>query len=127
MKLAIPDMISDSYFPQSRRLSSIFRREGLDVSLRMIFPVDKAYAALRVGRWITSAARAFRARRVPRMERVSCLRARAGDVLVSVMHADFKAKRGDVSVSEARDWCGALGRYGLARSLASGIDLVRDK
>ena len=50
MKLAVPDMISNSYFPAIAAIElGMFEREGLDVSLELIFPVDKAYAALRDG------------------------------------------------------------------------------
>ena len=50
MKLAVPDMISNSYFPAIAAIElGFFKREGLDVALELIFPVDKAYAALRDG------------------------------------------------------------------------------
>ena len=46
MKLAVPDVISNSYFPAAAAVElGFFRREGLDVSLELIFPVDKAYQA----------------------------------------------------------------------------------
>ena len=47
MKLAVPDMISNSYFPAIAAIElGCFAQEGLDVSLELIFPVDKSYAAL---------------------------------------------------------------------------------
>ena len=47
MKLAVPDMISNSYFPAIAAIElGCFKQEGLDVSLELIFPVDKCYAAL---------------------------------------------------------------------------------
>ncbi|MGB6965079.1 MAG: ABC transporter substrate-binding protein, partial [Xanthobacteraceae bacterium] len=50
MKLAVPDMISNSYFPAEAAVElGFFKAEGLDVELELIFPVDKAYAALRDG------------------------------------------------------------------------------
>ena len=50
MKLAVPDMISNSYFPAQAAVElGFFRDEGLDVSLEMIAPVEKAHAALRDG------------------------------------------------------------------------------
>src|SRR5882757_5864645 len=50
MKLAVPDMISNSYFPAIAAIElGFFKEEGLDVSLELIFPVDKSYAALRDG------------------------------------------------------------------------------
>ena len=50
MKLAVPDMISNSYFPAIAAIElGFFKQEGLDIVLELIFPVDKAYAALRDG------------------------------------------------------------------------------
>ena len=50
MKLAVPDMISNSYFPAIAAIElGFFTKAGLDVELELIFPVDKAYAALRSG------------------------------------------------------------------------------
>ena len=50
MKLAVPDMISNSYFPAIAAIElGFFKKEGLDVELELIFPVDKAYAALHSG------------------------------------------------------------------------------
>jgi len=50
MKLAVPDMISNSYFPALAAAElGFFAREGLDVSAELIFPVDRAYEALRDG------------------------------------------------------------------------------
>src|SRR5207237_5507821 len=50
MKLAIPDLISNSYFPALAAVElGCFKREGLDVAAELIFPVDRAYQALRDG------------------------------------------------------------------------------
>ena len=50
MKLAVPDMISNSYFPAIAAIElGCFKDEGLDVALEMIFPVDKCYAC--TGSW----------------------------------------------------------------------------
>src|SRR5262244_3761898 len=50
MKLAVPDLISNSYFPAAAAVElGFFKQEGLDVSLELIFPVDKSYEALRDG------------------------------------------------------------------------------
>jgi ABC-type nitrate/sulfonate/bicarbonate transport system substrate-binding protein len=50
MKLAVPDLISPSYFPALAAAElGFFEREGLDVSAELIFPVDRAYEALRDG------------------------------------------------------------------------------
>src|SRR5260370_7165950 len=50
MKLAIPDLISNSYFPALAAAElGCFADEGLDVAAELIFPVDRAYQALRDG------------------------------------------------------------------------------
>jgi NitT/TauT family transport system substrate-binding protein len=50
MKLAVPDLISNSYFPALAAAElGFFAREGLDVTAELIFPVDRAYEALRDG------------------------------------------------------------------------------
>src|ERR1700704_4050302 len=50
MKLAVPDMISNSYFPVLAAVElGFFRKEGLDVHMKLMSPADKAYGALRKG------------------------------------------------------------------------------
>src|SRR5689334_24060569 len=50
MRLAIPDLISNSYFPALAAAElGCFEREGLDVTAELIFPVDRCYQALRDG------------------------------------------------------------------------------
>src|SRR5690606_27069771 len=50
LKLAVPDLISNSYFPAVAAVElGCFRREGFDVELELIFPVDRCYEALREG------------------------------------------------------------------------------
>jgi ABC-type nitrate/sulfonate/bicarbonate transport system substrate-binding protein len=132
MKLAVPDMISNSYFPAEAAVElGFFKAEGLDVELELIFPVDKAYAALRdgavdfVGGSAHSALAAF-----PGFRGVKLICAQAqGMYWFLVMHADFKAKRGDVAAVKGRSIGAApwvdKGLRGLLA--AAGIDLDRDK
>lgn len=50
MRLAVPDLISNSYFPAVAAVELGFmREEGLDVTLELLFPVTDAAAALRAG------------------------------------------------------------------------------
>ncbi len=132
MKLAVPDMISNSYFPAEAAVElGFFKAEGLDVSLELIFPVDKAYAALRdgavdfVGGSAHSAFAAF-----PGFHGAKLLCAQAqGMYWFLVMHADLKAQRGDVGTVKGRSIGAApwvdKGLRGLLA--AAGIDLVRDQ
>jgi ABC-type nitrate/sulfonate/bicarbonate transport system substrate-binding protein len=131
MKLAVPDMISNSYFPAEAAVElGFFKAEGLDVSLELIFPVDKAYAALRdgavdfVGGSAHSALAAF-----PDFRGLKLICAQAqGMYWFLVMHADLKARRGDVSAVKGRSIGAApwvdKGLRGLLTE--AGIDLARD-
>jgi NitT/TauT family transport system substrate-binding protein len=131
MKLAVPDLISNSYFPAAAAVElGFFKQEGLDVSLELIFPVDKCYEALRdgtidfVGGSAHSALAAF-----PDWRGVKLLCAQAqGMYWFLVMHADLAAKRGDVSVVKGRSIGAAPWvEMGLRRLLIeAGIDLARD-
>jgi ABC-type nitrate/sulfonate/bicarbonate transport system substrate-binding protein len=131
MKLAIPDMISNSYFPAIAAAQlGFFRQEGLDVEVELVFPADKAYAALRdgavdfVGGSAHSALAAF-----PDWRGVKLLCAQAqGMYWFLVMHKDLGVKRGDVAGVKGRSIGAApwveMGLRGLLAS--AGIDLVGD-
>src|ERR1700756_3987858 len=105
MKLAVPDLISNSYFPAVAAVElGFFDKEGLDVSLELVFPVDKAYRALRdgtvdfVGGSAHSALAGF-----PKWEGVKLLCAQAqGMYWFLVMHKEFGAQRGDIEVVKGR-------------------------
>ena len=132
MKLAVPDMISNSYFPAEAAVQLGFMREqGLDVSLELIFPVDKAYAALRdgavdfVGGSAHSALAAF-----PGFDGVKLICAQAqGMYWFLVLHRDFGARRGDLTAVKGRNIGAAPWvDMGLRRLLiAAGLDLARDQ
>ena len=50
MRLAVPDLVSNSYFPAVAAVElGFFRDRGLDVELEMVFPIGKAMEALRDG------------------------------------------------------------------------------
>jgi len=52
MKLAIPDLISNSYFTALAAAElGHFARHGLDIRAELIFPVDRAYEAMRDGEY----------------------------------------------------------------------------
>src|SRR5712671_4307834 len=131
MKLAVPDMISNSYFPALAAIElGCFKQEGLDVELELIFPVDKSYAALRdgtvefVGGSAHSALAAF-----PEWQGVKLICAQAqGMYWFLVMHADLGVTRGDVAGVKGRSIGAAPWvEMGLRRLLIeAGIDLVRD-
>lgn len=50
MRLAVPDLVSNSYFPAIAAVElGLFRDAGVDVELEMVFPIGKAMEALRDG------------------------------------------------------------------------------
>jgi ABC-type nitrate/sulfonate/bicarbonate transport system substrate-binding protein len=131
VKLAVPDMISNSYFPAIAAIElGFFAQEGLDVTLELIFPVDKAYAALREGAVDLVAGSAHSALAAfPQWQGVKLVCAQAqGMYWFLVMHADFAAARGDIAVVKGRrigaaPWV----EMGLrALLLEAGIDPARD-
>ncbi len=132
MKLAVPDIISNSYFPAAAAIElGFFRAEGLDVSLELIFPVDKAYAALRegavdfVGGSAHSTLAAF-----PEWQGAKLLCAQGqGMYWFLVMHSDFDAKRGDIEIVKGKSIGAAPWvELGLHRLLIeAGIDLEKDR
>lgn len=132
MKIAVPDLISNSYFPAAAAVElGYFKEEGLDVSLELIFPVDKCYAALRdgtidfVGGSAHSALAAF-----PEWKGVKLLCAQAqGMYWFLVMRADLKAARNDLSIVKGKSIGAAPWvEMGLRQLLkAGGIDLERDQ
>jgi NitT/TauT family transport system substrate-binding protein len=131
MKLAVPDMISNSYFPAIAAAElGFFKQEGLDVEVELLFPVDKAYAALRdgavdfVGGSAHSALAAF-----PEWQGVKLICAQAqGMYWFLVMHKDLGVKRGDIAGVKGRSIGAApwveMGLRGLL--ISAGIDLGRD-
>ncbi|HSV21914.1 MAG TPA: ABC transporter substrate-binding protein [Xanthobacteraceae bacterium] len=131
MKLAVPDMISNSYFPAIAAAElGLFKQEGLDVEVELLFPVDKAYVALRdgavdfVGGSAHSALAAFR-----EWQGVKLICAQAqGMYWFLVMHKDLGVKRGDVAGVKGRSIGAAPWvEMGLRRLLIeAGIDLARD-
>lgn len=101
LKLAVPDLVSNSYFPAEAAIElGFFKKAGLDVSLELIFPVDRAYHALRDGDVDIVAGSAHSALAAfPGFEGAKLLCAQAqGMYWFLVMHTDFKASRHDLSV-----------------------------
>jgi ABC-type nitrate/sulfonate/bicarbonate transport system substrate-binding protein len=131
MKIAVPDMVSNSYFPAIAAVElGHFKEEGLDVELEALFPVDKAYSALREGQVAFVAGSAHSALAAfPQWNGVKLLCAQGqGMYWFLVIRADLYRGRGNLDVVKGRrigaaPWVD----MGLRRLLAaSGIDVVRD-
>src|SRR6266446_1500237 len=132
MKIAVPDLISNSYFPVVAAVElGFFEAEGLQLALELIYPVDKAYQMLRDGRveFIGGAAHAVPAA-FPDWRGAKLLAALAqGMYWFLVMGADLDARRGDLGIVKGRRIGAALMvELGLKRLLVeAGIDLERDR
>src|SRR5271156_6844467 len=132
MRLAIPDLISNSYFTALAAAElGHFARHGLDIQAELIFPVDRAYEALRDGEYdfVGGAAHGALAA-FPSWRGVKLLGALAqGMYWFLVMRADLGIARGDLAQLKGRrigaaPWV----EMGLRQLLiAGGFDLVRDE
>lgn len=131
MKLAVPDMISNSYFPAEAAIElGFFRGEGIEVALELVFPVDKSYEALRDGKVDFVAGSAHSALAAfPEWEGVKLICAQAqGMYWFLVMHNDLAPQRGNLDIVKGRrigaaPWV----EMGLRRLLIeAGHDLQRD-
>jgi NitT/TauT family transport system substrate-binding protein len=131
LKLAVPDLVSNSYFPAEAAVElGFFAQVGLDVSLELIFPVDRAYRAMRDGQIDIVAGSAHSALAAfPGFEGAKLLCAQAqGMYWFLVLRADLKPERGDLSVVKGRRIGAApwvdMGLRQILRD--SGIDADRD-
>jgi NitT/TauT family transport system substrate-binding protein len=127
MRLAIPDLISNSYFPALAATElGFFEREGIAVSAELIFPVDRAYMALRDGEvdFVGGAAHGALAA-FPAWRGVKLLGALAqGMYWFLVMRADLGIARGDLhALKGLRIGAAPWVEMGLRRLLAAaGLD-----
>ena len=132
MKLAVPDLVSNSYFPAAAAVElGFFAAEGLDVSLELVFPVDRCYREMRDGNidFVGGSAHSVLAA-FPEWDGAKLLCAQAqGMYWFLVMRADLGARRGDVDVVKGRTIGAAPWvEMGLRRLLiAAGIDPHRDQ
>jgi NitT/TauT family transport system substrate-binding protein len=135
VRVAIPDMISPSYFPAIAAVElGYFREEGLDATLELLYPVTRTYEALREGRldFVGGAAHAP-LYAFPGWKGCKLLAALAQNMYwFLVVRRDVvektKAKRGDLSVLQGLRIGAAPGPVdGLKRMLqAAGMDPGRD-
>ncbi|MEP9353891.1 ABC transporter substrate-binding protein [Xanthobacter sp. KR7-65] len=131
LKIAVPDYVSNSYFPVLAAVElGCFRDEGIAAEVEIIFPPDRAYAALRAGEVDLVAASAHTAvSAFPEWDGVSLICAQAqGMYWFLVMHRELAVARGDVSAVRGRRIGAApwveLGLRGVLE--AAGLDPARD-
>ncbi len=131
IKIAIPDLISNSYFPVLAACELGFlRAEGLDASLVLMSPADKSYQALKEGQVDFVAAEAHAALAIfPRWRGVKLICAQAqGMYWFLVMRSNLGIKRGDLqSLRGRRIGASPWVELGLKRLLIeAGIDSERE-
>lgn len=131
LKIAVPDLISNSYFPAVVAVElDKFKDHGFDAEIELIFPVNKAYVALRDGTVDCVAGSAHSALAAfPEWKGVKLVCAQGqGMYWFLVMRSDIECARGDVSVVKGRKIGAApwvdLGLKQLL--IAAGIDEMRD-
>jgi len=132
MKIAIPDLISNSYFPAIAAVDlGFFKEEGLDMELELIFPVDRTLEVLRdgdiqfVGGSAHSTPHAF-----PEWDGGKLLGSLAqGMYWFLILNKDIGAKQGDIEAVKGLNIGAApLVDLGLQQLLIeAGIDLEKDK
>ncbi len=132
MKIAIPDLISNSYFPAIAAVDlGFFKEEGLDMELELIFPVDRTLEVLRdgdiqfVGGSAHSTPHAF-----PEWDGGKLLGSLAqGMYWFLILNKDIGAKQGDIEAVKGLSIGAApLVDLGLKQLLIeAGIDLEKDK
>jgi NitT/TauT family transport system substrate-binding protein len=130
-RIAVPDLISNSYFPAIAAVAlDFFKREGLDAVHELISPNYKAYEALRDRRIDFVAAPAHVALAAfPDWRGCKFLMALSqGMFWILVLRADIAATPGDVNAVKGRAIAAApMVDLGLKQLLIdSGIDLARD-
>jgi ABC-type nitrate/sulfonate/bicarbonate transport system substrate-binding protein len=131
LRVAIPDLVSPSYFPAIAAVElGFFEREGLDATIELLFPVTRTYEELRDGRldFVAGAAHAplyaFKDWRGCRL--LAALSQRMYWFLV--LRKDIGARRGELAALRGLRIGAAPGPVdGLKRLLLdAGIDPERD-
>lgn len=131
MKIVIPDLVSNSYFPSIAAVElGFFKQEGLDVELELVFPVNRSYEWLRDGRadFVGGSAHSILAA-FPEWRGAKLLGALAqGMYWFLIMRTDLMAKHGDVSIVKGRKIGAAPWvDFGLKQLLRdAGVDEKRD-
>lgn len=128
MRIAVPDLISNSYFPAVAAVElGCLRDEGIEATIELLFPVDAAYRALAAGEVDVVAGSAHSALAAfPEWQGVKLLAAQGqGMYWFLVLRTDLEAARNDVSaVRGKRVGAAPWVDIGLRRLLVeAGIDL----
>ncbi|MBX5491277.1 MAG: ABC transporter substrate-binding protein [Chloroflexi bacterium] len=115
MRVALPDLVSNSYFPAIAAVDlGFFQREGLEAEIELLFPVPKTMEALRDGRFAFVAGSAHATLTAfPDWQGARLLVALAQHTYwFLVLRADLGVRRGDLQAVK-----------GLRLGAAPGVDL----
>ncbi len=132
MKIAVPDLISNSYFPAIAAVElGFFAAEGLEMDLQHVFPVDKCCELMRDGEFDFVAGSAHSALAAfPNWQGAKLLASLAqGMYWLLVVRHDLDAERGDIqAVKGLRIGAAPFVDLGLRRLLAeAGIDIEAER
>lgn len=131
MRIAVPDLISNSYFPAVAAVElGFFKAEGLDAELELIFPVPKTMEDLRDGKldFVAGAAHAT-LQAFPNWKGAKLLATLAQNTYwLLVLRSDLNATLGDVDAVKGLKIGAAPGPDSTIRQLIveAGIDLEKD-
>jgi ABC-type nitrate/sulfonate/bicarbonate transport system substrate-binding protein len=129
--VAIPDIISNSYFPAIAAVEmGYFREQGISASFRLIAPVERAYGALSASevQFVAGSAHSMLSA-FPNWRGGKLLCAQSqGLYWFLVMRSDLNAKKGDIDIVKGRrigaaPWVGMTFKYLLFKA---GIDMEKD-
>lgn len=132
MRIAVPDLISNSYFPAVAAVElGFFKGEGLEAELEMLSPISRAMAALRDGEIDFVAGPAHAALSAfPDWKGVKLAAALAQQTFwLLILRSNLGAKPGDVNAVKGLKIGAAPGPEAALRRLLieAGIDLERDR
>jgi NitT/TauT family transport system substrate-binding protein len=131
LRIAVPDLVSNSYFPIIAAVElGFFKEEGFDASVDLLFPVPKTFAALRDGQldFVVGSAHATLLA-FPDWQGAKLLCAIGQHTYwFLVVRSDLQPKRGDLDIVKGLRIGAAPGvDLSLKRMLsAAGIDAERD-
>ena len=132
MRIAVPDLVSNSYFPAIAAVElGFFKAEGLDAELQHVYPLPKTMEALRDNEvdYVAGSAHATLTA-FPAWRGAKLIAALAQKMYwLLILRSDLGAKRGDVQAVKGLRIGAAQGpEVGLRRLLAeAGIDPERDQ
>ena len=131
MRIAVPDLISNSYFPAVAAVElGFFKEEGLDAELQLLFPVPKTMEALRDKEldFVAGAAHAT-LHAFPNWKGAKLIAALAQNTYwLLVLRSDLGAELGDIQAVKGLRIGAAPGPDSTLRRLLAeaGIDLEKD-